>query len=223
MNTTIGLGGSTPQFNLSGRSAAVLPFYHSYAENALILDATIMGGFGHLAQGTVMATYGEYIVPYIPTTISASDPGRSFLSADVAAAKVLYMTNEAARKFAVGHTIVASDTDDTYTDCGEITAISIDAVPGLTAVTVTNNVTATVAKSANVYHKTGTTGKFSVATCLIDAAVSTGYAEYPTPAGANVSILLSNAVIYTNALVGMDAAAITSLGVVTRGKYTILK
>lgn len=223
MNQTYGLGGSTAQFNASGRSPQVLPLYHSYPEQALILDATILGGFGVLKQGTVMATLGEYIVPYIPTVIAVTDPGRSFLSADVTASADLFMTNAAALKFKVGQTIVCSDSDDTYTDGGAITAIVVDAVPGLTKVTVTNVITATVAKSANVYHKTLADGKFSAATCLIDQSVDTGSVAYPAPVGANVSILLSNAVLYTNALVGMDAAAITSLGVVVRGKYTILK
>jgi hypothetical protein len=133
------------------------------------------------------------------------------------------MTNAAALKFKVGHVVACSDTDDTYTDGGAITAMVVDALPGLTKVTVTNVITATVAKSANIYHKTLANGKFSAATCLIDQAVDTGSVAFPAPAGANVSILLSNAVLYTNALVGMDAAAITSLGVVSRGKYTILK
>ncbi len=223
MNQTTGLGGSTAQFNLSGRSPAILPFYHSYVEQALIVDATILPGFGDLKQGTVMADLGEYIVPYVPTVIGVTDSGRSFLAADVTAAKDLFMPNVAALKFDVGQSVVVSDTDDTYTDGGAITAIVVDSVPGLTKVTVTNNITATVAKSANAYHKAGAAGKFSDATCVIDQSVSTGDSAFPTPAGANVSIVLSNAVVYTNALVGMDAAAISSLGVVSRGKYTILK
>jgi len=149
--------------------------------------------------------------------------GRSFLSVDVAGAKDLYMTNAAALKFAVGETIACSDTDATYTDCGAITAKVVDSVPGITKVTVTNNVTATVAKSANVYHKTLANGKFSAATCVIDQSVDTGSETFPAAVGALVSIVVSNAVLYTNALIGMDAAAISSLGVVSRGKYTILK
>lgn len=223
MNNPYGLGGSTPQFNASGRTPALPPLFHSYREQALILAATVLGGFGPLKAGTVMATYGEYAVPYIPTTIGLTDVGRSFLSADVTAAKILYMTNAAARKFKVGHVIACSDTDNTYTDCGAITAIDVDAIPGLTKVTVTNDVTATVAKKGNVYHKTKTDSKFSAATCIIDQSVDTGIDEYPAPAGANVSIVLSNAILYTNSLISMDAAAVTALGAVTRGKYTILK
>jgi len=218
-----GLGGSTPQFNQSGRSPGLQPLYHSYVEQALILDGTILPGFGVLKQGTVMATYGEYLVPCTPTTISALDVSRAFLVAGVTAAAELLVTNEAALKFKVGHVVVVSDTDNTYTDCGAITAIDKDVTPGITKITVTNVVTATVAKLANVYHKAGTTGKFSTATCIIDQSVDTGGAEYPTPAGANVSVLFSNAVLYTTALTGMDAAAITALGVVVKGQYTILK
>ena len=223
MNQPYGLGGSTPQFNASGRTPGIAPLFYSYREQALILPATILGGFGPLKAGTVMATYGEYAVPYIPTTIALTDVGRSFLAANVTAGTDLYMTNAAALKFKVGQTICSSDSDNTYTDGGPITAIVVDAIPGLTKVTVTNDITATVAKLANVYHKTLTNGKFSAATCIIDQAVDTGSSDYPAPAGANVSIVLSNAVLYTNALVGMDAAAITALGAVSRGKFTILK
>ena len=224
MNTINGLGGSTPQFNQPVRAARVQALYHSYPEQALILDATILGGFGVLAQGTVMADMGNYIVPYTPTIIAATDVSRAFLTANVSAAKDLFVTNASAAKFKVGQSVVASDTDNTYTDGGAITAIVVDATPGITKITVTNNITATVAKSGNIYHKAGSDGKFSLATCIIDQAVDTGSAASVVASlGANVSIVLSNAVLYTSAVVGLDAAAKTALGVVTRGKYTILK
>ena len=223
MNRMNVLGGSVPQFNAAHRTLDQLPLYFSDPEDALLLDGTIMPGFGILKAGTVMAAYGEYLVPYTPTTIAIADPSRAFLTAN-ASSSTLYVPNAQAVKFLVGQTVVASDTDATYTDGGAIVSIDVDFTPGITRIIVTNSITATVAKSANIYHKAGASGKFSTPICLIDESVDTGSAtSIPTPVGALSSLLFSNAILYTSALIGMDAAAITALGSVSRGQYTILK
>jgi len=226
INSTQGLGGSTPQFNTGGRSPKLKPLYHSYVEQALILEKFVMPGFGDLQAGTVMAKYSDKFVPYVPVAVATSDVGRVFITNDAAAAKIAYMPNRYASRFAVGETLVCK-TDDDVTDQGAITAIDIDDIPGMTKVTVTTNFTAnaTVAKSANLYHKTATGSPFSTAVGIIDTAVTTGeYVEGGVAAqGAQVSYVVSNAILYLDALVGLDSAAITALGVVSDSPYVIVK
>lgn len=218
----VGLGGSTPQFNQSGRPVPVQPLFHSYREQALIIDKTVLPGFGALPMGTVMAKVGQHIAPYTPVTISADDVSRAFVAADITTAAVAVVPDAYALRFEVGQEVIAADTDGA-TDGGAITDIDPDYAPGLTAVTFTNNVTITVAKSGNIYHKAGTTGNFSDAAYILDQVVNTGMAEYPVPAGANTSVVVSNAVLYASACIGLDSAAQTSLGVVVDGKFAILK
>ena len=79
----------------------------------------------------------------------------------------------------------------------------------------------TLANQCHLYHKAGAAGKFSDATFICDQDVFTG--EDETAAGANTSVVISNAILYLNALVGYDAAAATALGMTEDGAHVILK
>lgn len=220
-----GLGGSSPQFNVGGRSAKVKPIYHSYVEQALIIHKHVMPGFGDLQAGTVMAKYGDQLVPYVPAAIATTDVGRVFLVQDAASGTTAYILNKYSSRFAVGQTLAAQDTAST--DLGAITAIDIDDLPGLTKITVTNAFPAsgTVANSVNIFHKTKTSSPYSAAAYIMDQAVSTGeYVEGgPDAVGAETSVVVSNAVLYASALVGLDSAAATSVGATTDTPYVIIK
>ncbi len=112
-------------------------------------------------------------------------------------------------------------------DLGAITAIDRTAVNGTQAkITFTTAITTYANFSttyfANVYVKGGDAATpFTKAECILDADIDTGTGE--NAVGALTSVVLSNAVLYTASLIGLDAAAITDLGAVTNGRFTILK
>lgn len=225
INHDQGLGGSTPQFNTGGRSPSVKPLLHSYREQALILQKYVMPGFGAMEAGTVMAKYSDMMVPYVPATISTDDVGRVFLAADAGGAAIALVPNKYGSRFEVGQELAAQDTAST--DLGAVVSIEVDATPGITKITVTNNfpASATTANNVNIFHKTKATTPFSEAAGVMDIAVTTGeYVEGgPEAQGAQVSYIISNAIFYDNALVGMDTAAATSLGVTVDSPYAIMK
>ena len=88
---------------------------------------------------------------------------------------------------------------------------------------ITNYANFTTALYGNVYVKSAdeATTPFAGAKFIIDADVDSGTGEYAV--GALTSVVLSNAILYTASLIGLDAAAKTDLGSVTDGRFTILK
>ena len=112
-------------------------------------------------------------------------------------------------------------------DLGAIVSIDRTAVNSTQAqitftTAITNYANFTSTYFGNVYVKGGDTSTpFSEAACIIDADIDTGKGEYAI--GALTSMVLSNAVLYTASLLGLDAAAIVDLGSVDNGRFTILK
>jgi len=112
-------------------------------------------------------------------------------------------------------------------DLGAITAIDRTAVNSTqakitftTAITDYANFTSTY--FGNVYVKGGDSSTpFTKAASIIDADVDAGTGEFAV--GALTSVVISNAVLYTASLIGLDAAAIVDLGSVDDGRFTILK
>ena len=223
---TVGMGGSSPQFRIGGRTIGPPPFYKSERDFALILDKTIKKGYGILPAGTILCeAVGDSngsLVPYCPTAVAATDVGRAFLVAD-ASSTDLYTTIKDSYRFEVGDNVVGCDDTPNYTDLGAITAIDRTTHPNMAKITVTNALTATVADMANIYIKGGASGKFSDAKYILDSYVFTGDGEGDTPVGANAPVVVSNAILYKNMLPNLDTAAQTSLGATVDGKYVILK
>ena len=218
-----GLGGSTPQYNAGGMLPGQKALFHSLRDIALIKDKTVRAGFGVVKAGTVMAvdtTSGD-LVPCAPTAVSIDDTQRVFLLAGVTAAAIVYVDKVKSYRFAVGDTIIVADDTPTYTDGGAITAIDRDSYTDMAEITFTNNATAAIADNAHIYHKAGTSGKYSTAVWINDQDVFTGEGE--DAAGANTSVVISNAILYAGALIGYDAAAATALGTVDDGAHVILK
>lgn len=217
-----GLGGSTPQMNQGGMLPGQKALFHSPREIALIKDKTIKPGFGVIKAGTVMATEvaDGMLVPCAPTTVALTDASRVFLTQSVSGT-ACYVPLAQSYRFVVGDEIVVADSDPTYTDGGAITAIDRTTYPNVAEITYTNTATATLAKSAHIYHKAGASGKFSTATFICDQDVFTGEGE--DAAGANTSVVISNAILYLGALIGYDAAAASALGGSTDGAHVILK
>lgn len=224
----VGLGGSMPQLNRSGETPGPKALFHSIREIALILDKTIQAGYGTLKSGTVMAvsTITGDLVPYTPITFGATNMSRAYLVTDYGTgATIMYVTMEDSYKFAVGDELaMAEDDGPTYHNAGAITGIDRDTEPHRAKITVTTGVASanfTTAKHACCYVKAGAAGNFSDAAYILDQDVFTGVGE--SAIGANTSVVVSNAILYTGSLINFDSTAGTSLGTVTDGNHTILK
>lgn len=90
-----------------------------------------------------------------------------------------------------------------------------------TGVTTAANFTAALFGCVYVKSDGEASTPFSKAKYILDQSVDTGTGEYAK--GALGSVVISNAVVYTASLVGMDAAAITDMGTIADGRFTILK
>ena len=225
--TTAGIGGDLPQVNhVMGPQFREKRLLFSEPEIALIIQKNVRGGYGDLAMGTIMAvdTNSGFLVPYVPTTIGAADPGRVMLITDNITANTFKIWKEDAGKIKATDVIIMTDTDAAYEEA-TVLSVVIEANGRMALVTLTAaTVTAggfTVAKSANCYLKSGAAGKKSDAKYIMDQHLSTG--GYDNPNGAHTSVIVSNAIVYADALVGSDAAALTALGGVSDGPYVILK
>jgi hypothetical protein len=77
-------------------------------------------------------------------------------------------------------------------------------------------------RNGNVYLKGGDeSAPFTKAEYILDKDIDTGVGEYAK--GAITSVVVSNAILYTNSLIGLDSAAKTDLSTVEDGRFTILK
>ncbi len=227
--TSAGLGGAIPQQNLTGYHVAQYKrLYKSHREIALLLDKTLRAGYGCLEAGTVMAVdqNTDNLVPYTPDTISEEDPSRVFLLNDCSTADNFDVELLESYKLASGETIVMTDSDGTY-EQATISGVDRSSSNYKANITLTGSTSNnfTVAKSANCYVKAEDASgddKASKAKYVLDMAVDTGAGE--DAEGGLGAVLLSNAVIYKDATVGMDSTAITDLGNVSEdGAYYILK
>lgn len=223
-----GLGGSMPQLNRSGETPGPKALFHSVRDIALIKDKTVQAGYGALKSGTIMATNSvtNDLVPYTPTALGIDDVSRAYLVTDfVSTQDLCYVTMADSYKFAVGDVIIFANQTPVYNATGSfITAIDRTTQSHRAKITFTTGITSTVfttALSACVYVKAGTAGKFSDATYVLDQDIFTGTDE--DAVGANTSVVISNAILYTGALINCDAVAISDLGMVVDGFHTILK
>lgn len=234
MKTDAGLSGSVPQMNHGAEGVGSKALFHSVRDIALIIDKTIQGGFGVLKAGTILAEndVSGLCIPYIGTAISDTENvGRSYVVADVANGTTCNVTLEDSYKFQVGdnlmlvHSDGASPPDVAYHAGGAI--ISIDrttyaSYAVITFTTTTGGAGFTTATFTQAYTAGGTTTRFSTAKYILDQDIDTGSGENTVANGANTSIVISNAVLYTASLVNLDAAAISALGV-EDGRLFILK
>lgn len=225
--TTAGIGGDIPQVNhVMGPQFREKRLFFSEPEIALIIQKNVRGGYGDLEAGTVMAveTLTGFLVPYIPDTISAADVGRIMLVSDNITATTFKIWKEDIGKLDVDSVIILTDSDGAYEE-GVVASIVADAGGRTYTVTLDDATTTsggfTVAKSACCYLKAGASGKKSTAVYVLDQHLSTG--DYTNPNGAHTSVVVSNAILYKDAMVGADATALTALSGVVDGPYVILK
>ena len=225
---TVGMGGSTPQYDQSGMTPGQKALFHSLRDIALIIDKTAKAGYGYLQAGTLMCVNSAdgLLVPYPETDADVNGANaKAYLSADSGAvASTLSVLASESYKFAVDDVLIIVDDTTPAEDLGVITGIVISETTGLATITVTTATGATsftTARDAHVYLKADASTPFTKAIYIMDQDVFTGDGE--SALGANVSVVVSNAVLYTAALPNSDAAALTDLGAIVDGRFTILK
>ena len=226
--TSAGIGGDIPQVNHTGYTQfREKRLFFSEPEIALIIQKNVRGGYGDLEIGTVMAveTATGMLVPYVPDTVGGADVGRLYLATDNITSNSFKIWPTDMGKIKTGDVIVLCDTDAGAYEEATVSTVVLDTNGRMATVTLSAATTTvggfTVAKSANCYLKAGASGKRSVAKYILDKHLSTGTDENPN--GAHTSVVVSNATLYKDALVGADATALASLGAVEDNPYVILK
>jgi len=198
--------------------------YYSEPSAALKIPISIQAGYGVLKLGTVIAKNdsgagngGQY-VPYDPhATVTGAEaaPVRAYLVQDGAADKLAYVTLADSYKFVVGDTVDAIDSDLSIVTTGAITAIDRTTYEHMAVITVTNNVTTgiTTAKFGYLYVSGAET-----AVGVLEKSVDAG--EGSDAKGAQTTLIIKNAVLYTGMLTNMDSNAKTDISASTISQYT---
>ncbi len=204
--------GSTPQVNRYPEGPGIKRLFHSEREIALIIDKNIRPGFGYLDAGTVLAKDdNEMCVPYVPTNVVAGDVSAvgALQVINVVGANV-YVAKGQVGKVVVGD--VLHKVGDEYEQ--DITVAAVGEAANYDYITVDE-------------YSDLSTGDFlmlegtDTAVYILDQDLDTGDAS--DAMGAQASVVLSNATLYKNSLVNLDAGAIEDLGGIVDGQFYILK
>jgi len=223
--------GSTPQINRSGETPGPKRLFHSVRDIALIKDKTIDPGYGVLLAGTVMGvnTVGSNLVPYVPIALAAYGkfPLAPSLADMSSTADTISVPLDTIKRFTVGAKLILVRNNSgtmAYSDGGAIiSAVKTTDYSALITFTdaLSTDANFTVANFASCFVESDASSPYSTAVYILDKDTDTGKGE--DAKGANVSVLISNAILYTTSLVNADAAALTDMGAVTDGQHTILK
>jgi len=221
----------TPQM-LRGYQDDPKRVFYSDIEKALMREVTIVGGYGVLPPGTVLAEISEStnrvsrVVPY--ALEDPSDDDYTFYGAKILADGAddtsVYVTQDDSYKFAVGDHLLAVDSDTTPEDLGAITAIDRTTYTQMALITVTNSISSsiTIAKHGAVAIQTTMATPWTKAVGFLFGGVDTGIGENYAEGGQGVMVL-SNAMIYSGMVKNYDSEAQTDLGSSTSGQFIILK
>lgn len=225
------MNGSTPQVNRVGETAGPRRLFHSVRDIALIKDKTVDPGYGVLLAGTAMAvnTVGSNLIPYVPTALAAYGtfcvaPSLADMSST---ADTISVPLSAINRFVVGAKLIVVRNNagaQALHDGGAIVS-AVKATDYSATITFTDALDTdadfTVANMASCFVEGDASTPFTKAVYILDKDTDTGVGE--DAKGANVSVVISNAILYTTSLVNFDAAAATDMGSVTDGAHTILK
>lgn len=212
--------GQMPQQTFGPMYHGQKPLFKSNREYAMIDEAEYKPGFGYLEPGQVVAehTVDGFYVPYVPDTyVIGVTKGVTPVIADVGnGVSICYVTMDDSYKFAVGDSLILRQ-GTTYLDVGLITAIDRTTDTYRAKITFTNATavaTFTLANSTVIYHKAGTTGKFSTAAGICDSGTDTGFAFHESNVqakGALSSVVFKNAMLIRRSLVDWDSTALTGM------------
>ena len=226
---------SKPQMNRYPETPGIKALFHSVRDIALIIDKEVQAGYGYLKAGTVMAINlstdggGGKLVPYVPLSNGTGQVAIGTISALGVAPIVkdsiadhVYVSLDDSYKFEVGDYLYAdNDSDDGPISGGIISDIDRTTSPLYADITVASltETNVTMVKGSYVYVYAGASGN-NVAKYILDKDVDTGVGA--DAIGALTSVVVSNCVLYKNALYNLTAEAIAALGVVD-GRFFIMK
>jgi len=229
-----GLNGDMPQMVRNPEGYGIKRLFYSVRDIALIKDKTFAPGYGVVKAGTVVSVNSSAagnkgtLVPYVPvysklTLGTSSAVGVSPIVQDGVTGSVK-ISLEDSYKYVVGDDLVVeNNAGEGPLAMGAITAIDRTtdtrfATLTVGAYTATN---VTVAKAAYVYAEAGASDPWSSAAFILDKDVDTGTGE--DAAGAQATVIISNAMLYTASLTNATSEALTALGTISDGQHTILK
>ncbi len=221
--------GSTPQINRSGETPGPKRLFHSVRDIALIKDKTIDPGYGVVLAGTAMgvSTVNGNLVPYVPIGLAAYGTlSVAPALADVPSGVTISVPLSTIKRFVVGENLIIvhnnAGTQVLHDGGAIVSAVKASEYSAtITFTTTTGDTDSTVAAFASCYVESQAATPFSKAVYILDKDTDTGEGE--DAKGANVSVVISNAILYTTSLINVDAAALTDLGAITDGQHTILK
>jgi hypothetical protein len=223
--------GSTPQINRSGETPGPKRLFHSVRDIALIKDKTVDPGYGVILAGTAMgvATVSKNLVPYVPIALAAY--GKLCLAPSLgdmsSTADTITIPLSALKRFVVGEKCILVRNNSgnmAYSDGGAIiSAAKVNEYSALITFTdaLGTDANFTTANYASAFVESDASTPYSTAVYILDKDTDTGVGE--DAKGANVSVVISNAILYTTSLIHWDAAAVTDMSAVTDGQHTILK
>lgn len=206
-----------------------------YSERAHCFDVpvSIPGGMGLIPQGTVMGQISTSTnrknlwVPKVQEaiTVGLENPAIAKLVQDGAADAYAYVKIDDSYRFAIGDSLVGSDSDTdgaSAIDLGAVTAIDRATYTHMAKITVTNNLTAAleVAKGACIWIQTLTTAPYTKAKGILLYGVDTGEGE--DAKGAQGVVIVKNAMLYTGSLVGWDSDAGDDITHTDLAQYTLI-
>lgn len=230
LGRTVGANGDIPQQTIKGYTPLFEKrLFKSRRDVAILTDKTFRAGYGVLEKGTVMAidfNDTDKLVPYTPDTIAYTDISRVFLLNDLTASTTFMVDLLESYKLAASDYIVLCDTDGVY-ETEQISSIDRTTYEDIGQALVTISACAgtfTVAKKACCWVKARTqadTNKCSLAKYVLDMDIDTGAGS--DAKGALGSVILSNALIYQDGCVGMDATALSDLDFIEDGIYYLIK
>jgi len=205
--------------------------YFSNPDAALKIPVTLRSGYGIVEMGTLLsevllATVSTgYYVPYNPTTYTGDVApfARAFVVADTGSASVCYITQEDSWKFAVGDSLTIESSGQSAKDLSFITAIDRTTERQRAKITFTTGTGAdyTTAHSAYITLMAGAIGNYwSDAIGVLEKDVDTGTGT--DAKGANATLIIKNAILYTGALANIDAASITDLSATAVSRFIVL-
>lgn len=229
-----GIRSSIPQMNRYLEVPGIKALFHSLRESALIIDKTVVGGYGYLKAGTVMAVNGSAaggtgkLIPYMPISTGVTLGGDSAIGGAPLIANStsghVFVSIADSYKFAVGDDLVL----DNDSDQGPVEAAAITEIDRTTSTIMADIHTTgfshgnfTVAAGSYVYTKTSASDPYTLAAYVLDKDIDTGVGE--NALGALTSVVVSNCVLYKNSMINLTAAAITALGGVVDGRFFIMK
>lgn len=210
--TTAGRSGNVPQVNITGYHREVQKrLFYSRREQALILEKTVRGGFFELEMGQVMTgVHGdEYVIAPL------GENGRAYLSAQANSGQkeIQIPLSQAAPFFEDDH--ITIDGEGITAENHEIDDISVSG--DTVTITTKANLTSTFTLAAGSFITLRQGGNYYV----MDQEIDTGHEAKKE--GAWTSVVVGNAVIYQDAVIGWNSTVATELNAHEDGVFYVIK